>query len=162
MEVKNKYAYVITQDICNKFIEVFFLWDVWFHGQIVCCKIWLPCLLLIKFVTSEQPEYVWFIFFKEIFVLNFLTILWNTFIYFSSHPLKSVSHLLGLQGTQNIVPQLIALMNLISSWQCTMYGFGGFQLLDLIITELKNHMTCYKSMPLIGWNYSIQTGEQIL
>ena len=20
----------------------FFLWDVWFHGQIVCCKIWLP------------------------------------------------------------------------------------------------------------------------
>ena len=24
MEVKNKYAYVITQDICNKFIEVFF------------------------------------------------------------------------------------------------------------------------------------------
>ena len=25
MEVKNKYAYVITQDICNKFIEVFFV-----------------------------------------------------------------------------------------------------------------------------------------
>ena len=24
MEVKNKYAYVITQDICNKFIEVIF------------------------------------------------------------------------------------------------------------------------------------------
>ena len=24
------YAYVITQDICNKFIEVIFLWDVWF------------------------------------------------------------------------------------------------------------------------------------
>ena len=24
MEVKNKYAYVITQDICNKFIEVNF------------------------------------------------------------------------------------------------------------------------------------------
>ena len=40
--------------------------------------------------------------------------------------------------------------------------FGGFQLLDLIITELKSHMTCYNSMPLIGWNYSIQTGEQIL
>ena len=39
---------------------------------------------------------------------------------------------------------------------------GGFQLLDLIITELKCHMTCYNSMPLIGWNYSIQTGEQIL
>ena len=39
---------------------------------------------------------------------------------------------------------------------------GGFQLLDLIITELKSLMTCYNSMPLIGWNYSIQTGEQIL
>ena len=38
----------------------------------------------------------------------------------------------------------------------------GFQLVDLIITELKNHMTCYKFSPLIGWNYSIQTGEQIL
>ena len=27
---------------------------------------------------------------------------------------------------------------------------GGFQLLDLVITELKSHMTCYHSMPLIG------------
>ena len=34
-EVKNNYAYVITQDICNKFIEVNFM-DVWFHSQIVC------------------------------------------------------------------------------------------------------------------------------
>ena len=32
---------------------------------------------------------------------------------------------------------------------------GGFQLLNLIITELKSHMTCYNSKPLIGWNYSI-------
>ena len=24
------------------------------------------------------------------------------------------------------------------------------------------HMICYNSMPLIGWNYSIKTGEQIL
>ena len=29
-------------------------------------------------------------------------------------------------------------------------NLGGFQLLDLIITELKSHMTCYNSMPLIG------------
>ena len=28
--------------------------------------------------------------------------------------------------------------------------YGGFQLLDLIITELKSHMTCYHTMPLIG------------
>ena len=27
---------------------------------------------------------------------------------------------------------------------------GGFQLLDLIITELKSHMTSYNAMPLIG------------
>ena len=40
--------------------------------------------------------------------------------------------------------------------------YGGFQLLDLIITELKSHVTCYNSMNLIGWNYSIQTWEQIL
>ena len=39
---------------------------------------------------------------------------------------------------------------------------GGFQLLDYIITKLKSHVTCYNSMLLIGWNYSIQTGEQIL
>ena len=39
---------------------------------------------------------------------------------------------------------------------------GGFQLLDLIIRELKSHMACYNSLPLIGWNYRIQTGEQIL
>ena len=28
--------------------------------------------------------------------------------------------------------------------------YGGFQLLDLSIKELKRHMTCYNSMPLIG------------
>ena len=39
---------------------------------------------------------------------------------------------------------------------------GGFQLLDLIITELKSHMICYNSMPLIGLNNSIQTEEQNL
>jgi len=32
----------------------------------------------------------------------------------------------------------------------TLAAIGGFQLLDLIITELKIHMTCYNSMPLIG------------
>ena len=42
------------------------------------------------------------------------------------------------------------------------YLQGGFQLVDLVITELKSHMTCYNASPLIGWNYSIQTGEQIL
>ena len=34
-EAKIKYAYVITQGICNKFIKV----KVWFHGQIVCSNI---------------------------------------------------------------------------------------------------------------------------
>ena len=35
LEVKNDHANVITQDICNKFIEV----DFWFHSQIVCCNL---------------------------------------------------------------------------------------------------------------------------
>ena len=42
------------------------------------------------------------------------------------------------------------------------FNYGGFQLLDFIIKELKSHMTGYNEMPLIGWNNSIQTGEQIL
>ena len=42
------------------------------------------------------------------------------------------------------------------------FALGGFQLQDLIITELKSHITYYNPMPLIGWNNSIQTGEQIL
>ena len=39
---------------------------------------------------------------------------------------------------------------------------GGFHLVDLIIMELRNKMTCYNSMFLIGCNYSIQTEEKIL
>ena len=38
-EAKINYAYVTTQGICNTFIEVIFLWDVWFGGQIVCYTI---------------------------------------------------------------------------------------------------------------------------
>ena len=44
-EVKNHYAYIITQDICNKFIEVKFVWDVWFDGQIVCFNIEHPSII---------------------------------------------------------------------------------------------------------------------
>ena len=39
--------------------------------------------------------------------------------------------------------------------------YGGFQLEFVSISRVINHMTCYKSSALIGWNYSIQTGEQI-
>ena len=39
---------------------------------------------------------------------------------------------------------------------------GGFQLEFVSISRVINHMTCYKSSALLGWNYSIQTGEQIL
>ena len=31
-----------------------FVWDVWFHSQIVCCKIWLPYLLLISFTKQKK------------------------------------------------------------------------------------------------------------
>ena len=40
-------------------------------------------------------------------------------------------------------------------------NIGGFQLLDLILTELKSHMPRYNSMLLIDYN-TIQTAEQIL
>ena len=35
-------------------------------------------------------------------------------------------------------------------WKDLQQHIGCFQLLVLIITELKSHMTCYNSMPLIG------------
>ena len=38
---------------------------------------------------------------------------------------------------------------------------GGFHLVALVIRELKSHMICQNSSPIIGWNYSIQTGDQI-
>ena len=44
-EVKNNYAYVITQDICNKFIEVKIGVDVWFGGQIFCFNIEHPSII---------------------------------------------------------------------------------------------------------------------
>ena len=34
--------------------------------------------------------------------------------------------------------------------KCLFKHKGGFQLLDLIITELKSHMTCYNPMLFIG------------
>ena len=45
MEVKNNYAYYIPQDICYKFIEVKFLLDVWFLGQIAYFKIEHPSII---------------------------------------------------------------------------------------------------------------------
>ena len=42
------------------------------------------------------------------------------------------------------------------------YLLGGFQLEFVSISRVINHMTCNKSSALIGWNYSIQTGEKIL
>ena len=41
-------------------------------------------------------------------------------------------------------------------------NMGGYQLEFGSISRVINHMTCYKSSALISWNYSIQTGEQIL
>ena len=41
--------------------------------------------------------------------------------------------------------------NLRPNWIGTVRDpIGGFQLLDLIIMELKSQITCYNSMPLIG------------
>ena len=38
MEVKNNHANVTTQRILNKFIEITFLWDVWFGRDAVYSK----------------------------------------------------------------------------------------------------------------------------
>ena len=47
-------------------------------------------------------------------------------------------------------------------WDIDGLHYGGFQLEDFNTSSVKNYMTCYDSIPLIGWNYSIQTGKQIL
>ena len=47
------------------------------------------------------------------------------------------------------VPKCKSNNDLESGYGCSQ-GKGGFQLLYLIIMELKSHMTCYNSMPLIG------------
>ena len=49
MEVKNKYAYVITQDICNKFIEVNFF---------VGCMVSEPNCLLQRLTTMSLIDKV--------------------------------------------------------------------------------------------------------
>ena len=75
MEVKNKHAYVITQEICNIFIEVIFWGDVWFHGQIICCNVRLPCRLLVRhlfFCLTCLFSQLWFLWRKKgIFHLKF-------------------------------------------------------------------------------------------
>ena len=59
-EVKINYAYVTTQDICSKFIEVNFVWDVWFDDQTVCSNIEHPCIINNKIIiivyNTKQEE----------------------------------------------------------------------------------------------------------
>ena len=59
MEVKNKYAYVIMQDIWNTFLEVNFLGDVWFLGQIVYSKIEHPSIInkIVFLRELKSPEF---------------------------------------------------------------------------------------------------------
>ena len=76
---------------------------------------------------------------------NFLTVLHR-----KSYPKRSLLLLHKVGGWQPVLAFGI------SKRYCTYEvfniskGLGGFQLLDLIITELKSHMTCYYSMPLIS------------
>ena len=48
----------------------------------------------------------------------------------------------SMQKQKNVIFQTM--------WNVKLIHLGDFQLLDLIIMELKSHMTCYNSMPLIG------------
>ena len=59
------------------------------------------------------------------------------------------------KGIFNLVPSSRK-----SNYSRLFHNLEGFQLLDLIITELKSHMIYYDPMPLIGWNNSIQTGDK--
>ena len=65
MEVKNKYAYVIMQDICNKFIEV---------NVFVGCMVSLPNRLLQRLNTMSLINKIVQVIFNEI---NTLFVLLN-------------------------------------------------------------------------------------
>ena len=67
----------------------------------------------------------------------------------------------------------IWLMRTQSYMKCVVHSFegshgsfkkwiGGFQLEFVSVISVISPMTCYEFSALIGWNYSIQTGEQIL
>ena len=43
-----------------------------------------------------------------------------------------------------------------------LYDDGGFQLEFVSISQIINHMASYNLSAIIGWNYSIKTGEQNL
>ena len=80
---------------------------------------------------------------------------------------RSQTHIIGIVVTFfRICRQSLAIMiytkYMIIEKQLQKFMVVFSYIVDLIVTELKSHMTCYNSMPLIGWNYSIQTGEQIL
>ena len=53
IEVKNKYAYVITQDICDRFIEVFFVGCIvsWPNRLLQC----LTTMSLINKIERRAP-----------------------------------------------------------------------------------------------------------
>ena len=66
METKNKYEYVITQDICNILKEVVFLWDIWFLGQIVYFKIEHPSIInKIRLGLFNMIDFDFYLFLKE-------------------------------------------------------------------------------------------------
>ena len=56
-EVKKNYTYVITQYFCNKFIEVNFCVDVWFHSLVLITLTLLRfAYLFIIVVYYQNPE----------------------------------------------------------------------------------------------------------
>ena len=61
------------QDICNKFIEVIFLWDVWFLGQIVYSKIEQP-LIINKMALTRSFTLIVFPLSLQISISKFVSI----------------------------------------------------------------------------------------
>ena len=86
---------------------------------------------------------------------------------------RGTNNLLRFFKKSTTTIKLLPLLVWVSMWWCLVYRVdqkyaevksnnGGFQLEFVSISRVINHMTCYNSSALIGWNYSIQTGEQIL
>ena len=75
----------------------------------------------------------------------------NKFLNFSNLFITGIQEGLITLSEELAAGKLVKNLTLFPALQITL---GGFQLLDLIITELKSHMTCSRS--LIGGNFICQ------
>ena len=95
-------------------------------------------------------------------IFSILVSPWYYLVVLASNTSKSISKKNpSLQGT-HFLQEILFCCRPIFLEGCGKKIQGGFQLEFVSISQVINHFTCYKVSTLIGWNYSIQTGEQIL